>query len=944
MDAVLAADTNVNQAHGFECVPKFDACSLGQLFNVVTEECEPCPINTYADSALEAVDFGRRIMCTPCPDEFQQAPTGSISQLSCKYKFRSLNSSVAMSSGFCTGADYDKETAEMLQFTSISSSSDCKNYADTKGYSFAPDYPECEDAADDAAQSCTAEVCVDARAKLRGNIAEIGILAITGEYLPASLACKLTCEFCDPKWKDLVGSEGRLAPPSGCVLEGAANSSNTSKVRYYDSEASRRFLGSTYLPVCEVFRCDGTFEEVVSEATRDALPVCDLGKLFADHHGALESDDYRTFYIALGSSLLVLAVGVYACRTECCCRQGSTKNVLNCKVNSRTEDDDPSCCCLKCTDGVPWKVHRMVWLGFVARLADMATDWAFLWINIEGELFKESADEFWLDATAYTRAAWVVCIVGTVLTPLDVLSKAPSLRREAETAEDAFTFRWKTGVEAADGFGLLCCRLGRRAATIIGLLVIFAEDVPQLFITTTFAKHMTFNGVNQDIDVGSLSLTALNILISLISLGFNVYLVVTGFYYWKSEKELQIWYRTEADNLIRGGVSNWDDAMKKYKIALQHRRTVFERKQDEDAVNRIRMLQRNIENVPRNTEEVGAKKKLYQDEFILGDVIYKALRERSAENTLNVANGGDHEGVADDFTNIAGLLNAGVVGAVGAEQKSVNGVAATAAGAGAGASNTQRMGTTGFNLVAETRFAGSDNPQRHRWGEGPDGPQESPSRSLVVVWGSAFNESSSDFIRGSTTPRRMVVPGETERETLAKQFARGDSDEMNENDDLFGGGAENVPTGSRQSSFAEVDEMENQLHDPLGYGLERGSSAESRIASVIQRTPSVEPRLSKAVSHFIPSSPTASVELVDSKDTFTNIKQLDGNGNSDPAAAHVNGAGNVGGRLTARRANRRKESNQPPTQPGIKSSLTFFTAANASAWAARARTRRKSCV
>lgn len=627
LDVIQPANANSDQVH-FKCVPKFDACNLGELFNVATEECEPCPINTYADSALEAVDFGRRIMCTPCPDEFQQSPTGSTTFLSCKYKFRSLNSIVAMTRGFCTGTDYDEETQETLHFTSITSASDCKNYADTKGYTFAANPPECEDEIEDAEERCTEEICIDTRAKLRENIEEIFLKTNSGEYLPASVACKLTCKLCDPKWVDNVGSNGRLAPPSGCMLEGAANPSNMSRVRYYDSEALRRFRGSPYLPVCEVFRCNGTFEEVVSDATQGTLPVCDLDQLFDAYYEDLESNTYTTFYIVLGTLLVVLVFAVYSLREECCCRKGSTENVLNCKI-VLTEDDDPSCCCLKCTGGVPEKVHRLVWLGIVARLSDMATDWAFLLVNIEGERFiEETADGFWMDPNLYTRIAWIVCIVGTALTPLDMLSKAPSLRREAELDDHSFCFKFGNGERDADGMGLWVCRLGRRAATVTALFVMVFEDIPQLIITMIFAERMTLSKIDpQNVDVATVSLTGLNIFISLISLGFNVYLVVTDFYFWKSEKELVIWYRDHGLNLWKA--EKFDLSLEAFKCALDHK-LKFVKRSDKmgGEVDRLKQVQRDIRGVKAYPKK---RKRMYVHELRRGDQPLRVERGDSTE-------------------------------------------------------------------------------------------------------------------------------------------------------------------------------------------------------------------------------------------------------------------------------------------------------------------------
>jgi hypothetical protein len=544
-----------------------------------------------------------------------------------------------MASGYCTGKDRDN-----VDFASIASESDCENYALEKDIEFMSTNPVCDDdpGLANAKQVCTQERCSIARddvCKDRDPLI-LEVPAESGNFMSVLKACKLSCSFCgyenrtDPQRCKRI--ENHTPAPSGCMLEGEGDAKI---IRFYNAEATRRFTGITYLPICEVFRCNGTYEEVVTPAGLRSLPVCKNDQKFAKTMLDQETESYNKFYIIVGSSLFILVVCVYSVREECCCRN-SDINCHNC-----FDKCCGTCSCATthytsgCTRHMPkfvssdmWKVHRMVWFGIVARLGDMATDWAFLLINIEGDLFKDQKEDLLVDPEVYTRAAFIICIVGTVLTPLDILSKVPSLRREAETEDKSFCFRFGGGGDDGmggqkDGLGLWCCRLGRRASPMIGLLVILCEDMPQLIVTGIFAEHVTFGAAEgvtfSKENAANLSLTVLNFVISFGSLCYNLHLVYSGLNMWKSEKQLEKWYAMKAQMLTRRTKGDQKNHMivATYKRALDHKHTVLtrqaKRQGSETEATRVKQLQKDIENVKKGTRSEVTKMEMYEKEFPL---------------------------------------------------------------------------------------------------------------------------------------------------------------------------------------------------------------------------------------------------------------------------------------------------------------------------------------
>lgn len=332
-------------------------------------------------------------------------------------------------------------------------------------------------------------------------------------------ACKVTCDFCSPA--AIFSTES--VKPSGCVLEhGAPNEldgsgESSGLVRYYGVEESKRYLGGDYTPICEALPCTIALQDVIKEATLNEAPLCAYGSTFTEAKQEEEGQLYLNFYYISAGSISLIVCLAYSCSKHCCCRAG----VSNCSWPK-------------------WATHRLIWIGFVARLADLATDWAFWAININGELFGVKVDTVlsgrngtvagpagWFDLTAefdlerYQLAALIVCILGSVLTPIDIASKAPSCQTRRGGA----------------GLNVGCCTLGRKVAVLVGLAVIVTEDIPQIMITSVYIKQLNMPMFDFSEDWTSSFLTVVNITLSVGSLLYNLFLVLYGFCNWKSATE-----------------------------------------------------------------------------------------------------------------------------------------------------------------------------------------------------------------------------------------------------------------------------------------------------------------------------------------------------------------------------------------------------------------------
>jgi hypothetical protein len=365
-----------------------------------------------------------------------------------------------------------------LNFKPITLSSDCKNFADTKNYTFdASDLNECNDTARDVT-NC---VCDKDSTILIPTIGDWD--AMTG----VEEACKLTCGWCGP-----TGDK-----PSGCALQ------SDSIVRFFDQAPDAPMpLWADYTPVCEIHRCTGK-DEILSAASVDSAPKCGRGESF-------ESDTYRTFYMTTGGCVVLIVCLAYCCALQGSCDDGHT---------------DANTC-----DALPWSVHKLIWIGLMCRLTDLATDWAFWNININGDRFQVAVNEsedFPFSYDSFALGALLICIVSTVLTPIDILSKLPACGRDA------------------GGIFVLCCKLGRKTSVVIGLIVILLEDLPQIAVTSAFVREMGL--LSDDASAEETGLTIFNLVLSAISVLANLVIVVNGCCFWKTKAEKLAYHTRKAE-------------------------------------------------------------------------------------------------------------------------------------------------------------------------------------------------------------------------------------------------------------------------------------------------------------------------------------------------------------------------------------------------------------
>ena len=97
----------------------------------------------------------------------------------------------------------------------------------------------------------------------------------------------------------------------------------------------------------------------------------------------------------------------------------------------------------------------------------------------------------------------MVCIIGTVFAPLDIISKHP---------------KWKQGFLERTG----CCGvyLSRNTGTAIRILVILAKDIPQMLV---FAIYVNSMGMFEDGDAQGSTLTIISFLFSVLSLLWSLH-------------------------------------------------------------------------------------------------------------------------------------------------------------------------------------------------------------------------------------------------------------------------------------------------------------------------------------------------------------------------------------------------------------------------------------
>jgi len=109
-------------------------CDDGQFWDVVRMDCSSCPKNYYSGTAKksentlfkgtvdEALFYGHRTTCTPCP-EFTVSASGSVTKQDCKEAF-TLLSSESDKNGFCS------RSAEGIPLVPILDADECLKAAE----------------------------------------------------------------------------------------------------------------------------------------------------------------------------------------------------------------------------------------------------------------------------------------------------------------------------------------------------------------------------------------------------------------------------------------------------------------------------------------------------------------------------------------------------------------------------------------------------------------------------------------------------------------------------------------------------------------------------------------------------------------------------------------------------------------------------------------------
>ena len=530
-----------------ECTlrPNVKKCGAGMFSNqTLGGKCSNCPRNTYS----EVAEFAYTLACIPCPAH-TAAPVGTKDKAECEYKFRPLQTNKTNSSGYCTGTDDRGVT-----IAPVTSAEDCLEFVRSgnagvaaaalaayapsnettddfgpqssfeqvqAAYKFERKPPKCKnEASDKVCATLSDEHCDD-------NLLGLHVFKIEMRRgndtisLPAHEACRVRCGKCRSE-----NSENLQVPPFGCVVE--ENSGGTQVVRMYTEETQKRYEGVFYTPVCQPHYCEeeDVLLEVVANATmKTPVPRCGYGQRARDQWREDEQRAYIVFY-ALTGGALALCICLGYCMSRNVEPRGKGPNCCGCSL--------PASCCM-----FPLPVHFFVWMGIVFRCTDCATDWAFFEINIKGKTFAESGFDGNLEHLQL--AALIVCIIGTLFAPLDIISKHPY---------------WKQGFLETVG----CCgvQASRNVGTLIRVLVVAVEDLPQLVI---FGLYVNTMGLFEQ-DFLSNVLTISSFTLSLGSLLWSLSDVISGLEKWNARG-------ATAKNKILAARQGGVDAPRRYSTEVQ---------------------------------------------------------------------------------------------------------------------------------------------------------------------------------------------------------------------------------------------------------------------------------------------------------------------------------------------------------------------------------------
>ena len=386
---------------------------------------------------------------------------------------------------------------------------------------------------------------------------------------PISVDCSSTCSdcgqdarFCRP------GTSPEKAPLGHCVLETVPGSSAGGaghRLSFYNNCSANFYDGNDYAAVCKVVECNiesqiqGTGSKPIGPRTwpmSDQNAACELNAAQYARWARLEQD-YYTFYFAINGGIAFL---FYVFFFVYCCKQRNEKKVTksrkskrraaSLRVNKFTHErkgaiknvDDA----LKLTfwesvqrfanpvylKNLPpkqgtitfWTKCARVWdhlhsrqfrvvTYVVFKVSDLLSDWAFFIISISTNRFAFLMKREGFDAELFRWASLAFTILGSVLIYWDVKSLYAryiyKLRKEYHERGREYL------KEQNLPFPLALKRPEKPKATwVTPLVVMVAEDVPQLILTVWYLKVVGFSR-SDEVAIASLGLSCGGLLINM---------------------------------------------------------------------------------------------------------------------------------------------------------------------------------------------------------------------------------------------------------------------------------------------------------------------------------------------------------------------------------------------------------------------------------------------
>ena len=359
-----------------------------------TPTCLPCPQGQYGNSP-GAVDT-----CTECPGApLEISRPGSTSEEECFFRFQEYTGG----ENFCTGVGSSRFKPALARIIDTDGT-DCKEYAKKQNeratanktgasYIFslasAANLPDCKDAYPVAPGKGCAPEKIDCSTNKDRDI------------------CPVACSAC--------GSED--ARNAGCVqvLRDAAASQAVYTVYYFEDAffaITRKKFTKEYTPVCAATFCggDGTTDSNTALtvrrknwATKDRwVPQCTVSD---EKLNELASEETGKFLVFLAFGFFISAANA-----------GAAYYIVMHVVHTGTKIHE--------IHKLPRKVHTWVWLGVVFKLADMMSDFGFMFITLgpPGDTSNRFYETYEGNADTFRSVNLFFCIIGALFTFPDVYS------------------------------------------------------------------------------------------------------------------------------------------------------------------------------------------------------------------------------------------------------------------------------------------------------------------------------------------------------------------------------------------------------------------------------------------------------------------------------------------------------------------------------------------